>query len=88
MVLEKFLIKERNVNKEFIRDFFGIQKTTLYNKYKPFTMNLDDIAYWLDTEKSILIRILNNSYTKNIEYIVIQILFGASTLVVLMGSVK
>jgi len=35
----KHYTKESNVNKEFIKDFFGIQKTTLYNKYKPFTMN-------------------------------------------------
>ena len=77
--LENFLIKESNVNKEFIKDFFGIQKTTLYNKYKPFTMNLDDIAYWLDTEKGLLIRTLNNSYTKNIDYIVMEVLLGAST---------
>ena len=39
-------------------------------------MNLDDIAYWLDTQKGLLIQTLNNSYTKNIDYIVMEVLIG------------
>jgi len=36
-------------------------------------MNLDDIAYWLDTQKGLLMQTLQNSYTKNIDYIVMEI---------------
>jgi hypothetical protein len=36
-------------------------------------MNLDDIAYWLDTQKGLLMQTLQNSYIKNIDYIVMEV---------------
>lgn len=50
--LENFLINNSNINKKFIIDFFGFQKKKLYEEYKPFIIDLSDIAYWLDTRKS------------------------------------
>jgi hypothetical protein len=52
--LETFLINESKINKDFIKDFFGIQKKQIYEKYKPFTINLEDIAFWLNSKKSLL----------------------------------
>lgn len=49
--LENFLIKESNIDKKFISDFFGFQKKMLYKSFEPFTINLDDIAYWLEAIK-------------------------------------
>ena len=48
--LENFLINESKINKDFIKDFFGIQKKQIYEKYKPFTIDLDDIAFWLNSK--------------------------------------
>jgi hypothetical protein len=50
--LETFLIENSKISKKFITDFFGFQKKTLYNKHEPFTIDLEDIAYWLETTKS------------------------------------
>ena len=50
--LENFLIKESNINKDFIKDFFGLQKKQIYDNYKPFVIDLDDIAFWLESKKS------------------------------------
>jgi hypothetical protein len=63
--LENFLIKESKINKEFIKDFFGIQKNMLYEKYKPFIIDLDDIAYWLDARKDSLKDTLSKNYLYN-----------------------
>ena len=68
--LESFLIKNSDISKEFIGDFFGFQKKMLYEEYKPFTVDLEDIAYWLETTKSHLKETLNSNYNKNIDYIV------------------
>jgi len=68
--LEKFLIKESKINKDFIKDFFGIQKNKVYEKYKPFTIDLDDIAYWLDAKKGNLKDTLIKNYLNNIDYII------------------
>ena len=68
--LEDFLIKESNINKDFIKDFFGIQKNKVYEKYKPFTIDLDDIAYWLDTKKGNLKDTLLNNYLNKFDYII------------------
>jgi phage anti-repressor protein len=69
--LEDFLINESKINKEFIKDFFGMQKKNIYDNYKPFIIDLDDIAYWLDSKKSRLKKSLIKSYENNIDYIVI-----------------
>jgi hypothetical protein len=70
--LEDFLIKESKINKEFIKDFFGIQKNMLYEKYKPFIIDLDDIAYWLDAKKGNLKDTLIKNYLNKFDYIIIS----------------
>ena len=68
--LESFLIDNSSISKDFIKDFFGFQKINEFTKYKPFTISLDDIAYWLETEKGKLKKTLNNNYSINIDYII------------------
>lgn len=68
--LEEFLINNSDINKEFIRDFFGVQKTKKYIKDKPFTINLEDVAHWLETTKKKLKETLVNSYSEIKDYIV------------------
>ena len=69
ITLEEFLIQKTNINKKFITDFFGIQKDELYKEYKPFIINIEVVAYWLDANKKDLKETLINSYQKNIDYI-------------------
>ena len=71
MDLENFLISNSKINKKFIKDFFGFQKTDQYKDYKPFTINLDDVAYWLESLKANLKSTLIISYIKDVDYIVI-----------------
>ena len=73
ITLEEFLIKNTNINKEFIRDFFSIQKDEQYNKYKPFIIDLDIITYWLNSRKDVLKNTLKHTYIKNIDYILLQV---------------
>ena len=68
--LENFIIEKSNINKDFIKDFFGFQKINEFNKYKPFTISLDDIAFWLEMRKSKLKQNLIQNYSKNIDYII------------------
>ena len=68
--LEEFLIKESKINKDFIKDFFGIQKNKVYEKYKPFTIDLDDIAFWLDAKKGNLKNTLIKNYLNKFDYII------------------
>ena len=70
--LENFLIKNSNISKKFITDFFGFQKKTLYTKYEPFTIDLEDIAFWLETRKADIKELLTNNYSKNLDYIIIK----------------
>jgi len=70
--LEIFLIKKSKINKDFIKDFFGIQKNLLYEKYKPFIIDLDDIAFWLDARKDNLKETLTKNYLKKFDYIIIS----------------
>jgi len=70
--LENFLIKESNIDTKFIKDFFGFQKKLLYKSYEPFTINLDDIAFWLDAVKGNLKSTLIDSYSKISDYKIIK----------------
>jgi hypothetical protein len=70
--LEEFLIKESNINKDFIKDFFGIQKNKAHEKYKPFTIDLDDIAFWLDAGKGHIKNTLVKNYLYNIDYTILD----------------
>ena len=72
MDLENFLISNSKINKKFIKDFFGFQKTDQYKEYKPFTIDLDDVAFWLDAVKYNLKNTLTISYIKDIDFIVIK----------------
>ena len=78
MDLENFLISNSKINKKFIKDFFGFQKTDQFKDYKPFTINLDDIAYWLDSLKANLKNTLITSYIKDVEFIIIKSLLMVS----------
>jgi len=73
ITLEEFLIKNTDINKAFICDFFCIQKDEQYNKYKPFTIDLDIINYWLNSRKGVLKSTLKNTYIENIDYILLQV---------------
>ena len=68
--LEDFLINESKINKDFIKDFFGIQKNKAHEKYKPFTIDLDDIAFWLDAKKGNLKDTLIKNYLNKFDYII------------------
>lgn len=70
--LENFLIRESNIDKKFIIDFFGFQKKILYKSYVPFTIDLDDIAYWLEAVKGNLKATLIESYSKISDYKIIN----------------
>jgi phage anti-repressor protein len=72
ITLEEFLIENTNINKEFIRDFFGIQKDEKYNEYKPFTIDLDIVTYWLKSTKGVLKSTLKHTYIKNLDYILLE----------------
>jgi hypothetical protein len=70
--LESFLISNNDISKEFINDFFGFQKKQLYEEYKPFTIDHEDVAYWLETRKSDLKGLLIQYYSKNLDFIIIE----------------
>ena len=76
--LESFLINNSDISKEFINDFFGFQKKKLYEEYKPFTINLEDVAYWLETLKTRLKETLVSNYSKNIDYLIVKNLLSDS----------
>jgi phage anti-repressor protein len=76
--LESFLIKNSDISKEFINDFFGFQKKKMYEEYKPFTIDLEDVAYWLETRKSKLRETLNSNYSINLDYISIKKLLSSN----------
>lgn len=69
--LEKFLIEKSNINKKFIIDFFGFQKKNIYLKYKPFVIDLDDVAYWLNAVKGNLKDTIVESYTEMKDYMIV-----------------
>ena len=76
--LENFLLENSNISKDFIINFFGVQKKILYSKYKPFTIDLQDIAFWLDTRKPDLNKLLIKYYAKGLDYVIIERLLGAA----------
>ena len=78
MDLENFLISNSKINKKFIKDFFGFQKTDQFKDYKPFTINLDDVAYWLNSLKANLKNTLITSYIKDVDFIIIKSLLMAN----------
>ena len=59
MNLINFLKIHTKINNDFINDFFGLYNPN--NKYN-FAINLEDIAKWMNTNKSDLKETLINSY--------------------------
>lgn len=70
--LENLLVNNSNVDKECITNFLKIQKKKVYNKYKPFTIDLKDISYLLELKETKLRKILNKNYLVNTDYISIK----------------
>ena len=70
ITLEDFLLSHSTINQFFIYEFFSIQKIGKDSKNKPFIMDLEIVARWLDTTKGDLKETLKKSYIKNIDYIV------------------
>lgn len=68
--LEQFLIEKSDINKEFIEDFFGFQKNDLYVEYKPFVVDLNNVAKWLETRKDNIKVVLKDNFNKNLDYII------------------
>ena len=73
ITLEDFLVSHSQINKTFIYDFFMIQKIGKDSQYKPFIMDLELIAKWLDTKKGDLKDTLKTSYIENIDYRVFRV---------------
>jgi len=73
LTLEEFLLNNSSINKEFIRDFFGVQNNKEYIIHKPFTIDLDTVVYWLNSRKDILKDTLIKSYKINIDYILLPV---------------
>lgn len=57
------------INNKFIDDFFGLYNSN--EKYN-FSINLENIAKWMNTLKSDLKETLIKSYSHNIDYIIIK----------------
>ena len=72
LALEKFLIENSDISKKFIKDFFGFQKIDKFKDHKPFTIDLDDVAYWLESLKANLKKTLIKSYVKDVDFIIIK----------------
>jgi phage anti-repressor protein len=66
--LEDFLITHSKIDKTFIYDFFMIQKIGKNSEYKPFIMDLELVAKWLDTGKKDIKDTLKASYIENVDY--------------------
>lgn len=70
--LEEFLISHSKINKKFIEDFFGFQKRNRIKEYEPFNIDLEDVCFWLESRKDHLKKTLIESYSKNIDFIIIK----------------
>jgi hypothetical protein len=69
MNLINFLKTHTKINNEFIDDFFRLYNPN--DKYN-FAINLEDIAKWMNTNKSDLKETLGNSYKETIDYKIIK----------------
>jgi hypothetical protein len=69
MNLIDFLKTHSKINNDFIDDFFGLYNSN--DKYN-FTINLENIARWMNTNKSDLKETLLNSYKEKIDYKIIK----------------
>ena len=69
MDLVTFLKTYTKINNEFIDDFFGLYN--IKDKYN-FSINIDSISNWFDMTKGNIKKTLKQSYTRNIDYKVIN----------------
>ena len=69
MNLIEFLKTHTKINNDFIDDFFGLYDSN--DKYN-FAINLENIAKWMNSNKSDLKETLVNSYKENIDYKIIK----------------
>jgi len=69
MDLIKFLKIHTKINNNFIDDFFGLYKPA--DKYN-FSINLEDIAKWMNSNKSDLKDTLLYSYKEKIDYTILK----------------
>jgi len=69
MNLIEFLKIHTKISNDFIDDFFGLYDPN--DKYN-FAINLEDIAKWMNTNKSDLKETLINSYNEKIDYKIIK----------------
>ena len=69
MNLIEFLKTYTKINNDFIDDFFGLYDPN--DKYN-FAINLENIAKWMNTNKSDLKETLVNSYKEKIDYKIIK----------------
>jgi len=69
MELITFLKTYTKINNEFINDFFGLYNAK--DKYN-FSINLENIAKWMKTNKSDFKETLVNSYKENLDYKIIK----------------
>jgi hypothetical protein len=69
MNLIEFLKTYSKINNDFIDDFFGLYDPN--DKYN-FAINLENIAKWMNTNKSDLKNTLINSYKEKIDYKIIK----------------
>jgi hypothetical protein len=69
MELVEFLKTHTKISNEFIDDFFGLYKSI--DKYN-FAINLDNVAKWMNSNKSDMKDTLLNSYKKKIDYKIIK----------------
>jgi predicted GIY-YIG superfamily endonuclease/phage anti-repressor protein len=71
--LREYLIVNSNVDEQFIREFITIQEKSYVNyRYYPFVINLDWVVKWLDTAKGAIKKTLSESYTEDIDYILLN----------------
>jgi len=68
--LLEFLKKYSDVDIDFIREFIEIQNDD--QEHYPHAINLETVAKWLHSSKKELAKTIKRSYTKNIDYIVLQ----------------
>ena len=67
MKITDFLKKYSLINEKFIDDFYSFYNEG-QNEYD-FTINLDNIAFWLEIRKENLKRLLESNFIKNQDYI-------------------
>ena len=69
-----FLQKYSDVDVEFIRKFLEIRRGD--GQHAPFSIDLDTVSVWLKSRKETLKGTIIKTYTKNVDYILLQVKVG------------